>query len=284
MNAGTNLGRQSMRLGWALAVLLAVCILALIGPTIAPHDPYRFDMAHALLAPSLSHPFGTDQFGRDLFSRMLVGTRSLIAISGLATLVTLAIGVAWGLLAAYLGGIRDELLMRGVDIAISIPEMLIAILILTVFGPSNSNLIVAVAIVFAPFVSRIVRSAALSIVAQGYVDAARTAGEGTLYVVFREVLPNIVPLLLVEAAIRFSFVVLLVASLGFLGLGVQPPTPDWGLMVSDSRPYVGGAPWLIAFPAGGIALIVISCHTLADRLGGRREGLPIELQTMEAEA
>jgi peptide/nickel transport system permease protein len=120
--------------------------------------------------------------------------------------------------------------------------------------------------VFAPFVSRIVRSAALVVVGQQYVDAARTAGERTPYILIREVLPNILPVVLVEAAMRFSLVVLMVASLGFLGLGVQAPTPDWGLIVSESRPYMTQAPWLVLFPATGIAILVICCHTLADRL------------------
>jgi peptide/nickel transport system permease protein len=258
-------------LGWPLWLLLGVCVLALAGPSIAPRDPFLFDVVHRLEKPALAHPFGTDQYGRDVLSRMLVGARSLVVISGLATLVTLAIGVTWGLMAAYFRGFRDEVLMRMVDIAISIPELLIAIMILTVFGPGTWNLVIAVAVVFAPFVSRIVRSAALVVVAEQYVDAARTAGERAPRIIFREVLPNIMPLLLVEAAVRFSFVVLVVASLGFLGLGVQPPTPDWGLMVSESRDFASSAPWLIAFPAAGIALMVISCHTLADRLAGSDE-------------
>jgi peptide/nickel transport system permease protein len=197
---------------------------------------------------------------------MLVGARSLVVVSGSTALVALALGVTWGLFAAYLGGFQDELLMRGVDIAISVPEMLIAIVVLTVFGSSDITVIIAVAIVFAPYVARIVRSAALTIVAQEYVDAARAAGERSSYILFREVLPNLQSVLLVEAAVRLSLVVLLVASLGYLGLGVQPPTPDWGLMVSDSQDYIVQAPWLVLFPALGIGLIVVSCHSLADRV------------------
>jgi peptide/nickel transport system permease protein len=265
---------RTARLGWPVWVLASLAVLAVVGPVVAPHDPYLFDVPNSLQAPSFGHPFGTDQFGRDLLSRMLVGSRSLVTIAGLATVVTLAIGVVWGLLAAYFGGLRDELLMRAVDITISVPEMLIAIVILTALGTSRVNLIVAIAIVFAPFVSRVVRSAALVVMAQEYVSAAKTAGEKTWYIVFREVLPNILPVLVIEAAMRFGFVVLLVASLGFLGLGVQPPTPDWGLIVSESRNYMRGAPWLVIFPAVGIALLVVASHTLADRVEAVRT-LPI---------
>jgi peptide/nickel transport system permease protein len=224
---------------------------------------------NALQAPSLAHPFGTDEFGRDLFSRMLVGARSLVLVAGLATLVTLVIGVIWGLLAAYFGGIRDEVLMRAVDITLSVPELLVAILVVSVFGSNTPTLILAVAIVFSPYVSRVIRSVALVVIAQEYVNAAKAAGEGTAYILVREILPNMVPVLAVEAAMRFGFVVLLVASLGFLGLGVQPPTPDWGLIVAESRNYMRVAPWVICFPAAGIATLVIASHTAADRINAQ---------------
>jgi peptide/nickel transport system permease protein len=286
-----RLSPRLRNLGWPVYVLSALVGLAALGPFLVPHDPYLFDVTNALKPPSPEHPFGTDQFGRDLFSRMLVGSRSLVTVAALATLITLAIGVVWGLLAAYFGGLRDELLMRAADITIAVPEMLIAIVILTALGTSTRNLVLAIAIVFAPFVSRVVRSAALVVMAQEYVSAARAAGERTPYILFREVLPNIAAVLAIEAAIRFGFVVLLVASLGFLGLGVQPPTPDWGLIVNDSRNYMHGSPWLVGFPAAGIAGLVVTSHALADRVdaartrsGGRRRRAGLWRGTRESVA
>ncbi|MFW6116171.1 MAG: ABC transporter permease [bacterium] len=258
---------KTVKLGWPFWTVVCFFGLAALGPVVAPYDPYAFDVTHALQPPSPSHPLGTDQFGRDLLSRMMVGSRSLATISTTATLGCVAVGVVWGLLAAYFGGIRDEILMRAVDIFISIPEILVALILLAALGTEDRNVVVATVIVYSPFVSRLVRSAALVIMEQEYVDAARIAGERARYIIFREVLPNLVPLLAVEAAMRFGFVVLLVASLGFLGFGVQPPTPDWGLIVSESRNYMKSAPWLIVFPAAAISLIVVASNALADKIG-----------------
>jgi peptide/nickel transport system permease protein len=257
-----RLFRGLQEIGWPLWFLLGFLILGAISPYIAPYDPYMFDVPNSFEAPSLLH-----QFGRDLLSRVMIGSRTLVTISGLATLIAIVVGVAWGMLAAYSGGIRDELLMRAVDITISIPAMLVAVMILTVLGSSNRNLILAAGLIYSPFTARVVRSASLVIIGQEYIDAARIAGESTTYILFREVLPNLIPVLGVETAMRFGFVVLLVASLGFLGLGVQPPTPDWGLIVSESRNYMRLAPWLIVVPASGIGALVIACHALADKIG-----------------
>jgi peptide/nickel transport system permease protein len=256
--------------GWPLWVVVGLLVIAVFDPVVAPYDPTHFDVAHALAGPSPTHPFGTDQFGRDEFSRMLVGSRSLVTLSVMATVATLILGVTWGLLAAYQGGVGDEVLMRAVDIIISVPPILISIMIIVVFGSNDLTLAVAVAIVFSPFVSRVVRSQGLVVIAQEYVSAARIAGESTAYILFREILPNMFTLVAVEAAMRFGFVVLLIAGLGFLGLGVQPPTPDWGYMLSDSRNYLQTAPWLVAFPALGIAAVVITSNALADALSGSR--------------
>jgi peptide/nickel transport system permease protein len=203
---------------------------------------------------------------------MLVGSRTLVTVSVTATVATLVLGVTWGLLAAYLGGAREDMLMRAVDIVMSVPPILISIMIIVVFGSNILTLIAAVAIVLAPFVSRVMRSQGLVVAAQEYVSAARIAGESTTYILFREILPNMLSLMAVESAMRFGFVVLLVASLGFLGLGVQPPTPDWGYMLNDSRNYLEAAPWLIAFPAAAIATVVITSNALADAIGGSQRG------------
>ena len=262
--------RGLLGLGWPVWVLLAFGALAIFGPAAAPHNPDMFNVLDSLKAPSLSHPLGTDEFGRDVLSRMMIGARTLVTVSVVATIGTVVLGVLWGLTAAYLGGIREEFLMRTVDITVAVPELLIAIVIVSALGTSAFWLIVAVVIVFAPYVSRIVRSAALAAISQEYVDAAKIAGERTPYILFREILPNILPVVLVEAALRFGFVVLLVASLGFLGLGVQPPTPDWGSSVKESIPYMQQAPWLVLCPAVAIATIVLATHSLADRISSRR--------------
>lgn len=257
--------------GWPAWILLGFAVLAIIGPAAAPRDPYRFDHLHSLQGPSLSHPFGTDQYGRDLLSRMMTGARTLVAVAGGATVVCLALGVVWGLMAAYLGGRGDEIMMRAADILMTIPGILIAMMILVSLGPSDLNVMFAVALLFSPYVSRVVRSGALIEMSQEYVDAARITGEGMIWIISREILPNLRSILLIEAAVRFGFCVLIIASLGFLGLGVQPPTPDWGLIVYESRHYMGDAPWVVAFPLLGIGGLVLVAHSLADRLANREE-------------
>jgi peptide/nickel transport system permease protein len=252
------------------AGLLAVYVLAAVfGGMLAPYSPTDFDMQAVLKPPSWAHPFGTDGYGRDVFSRVLTGARSIIVLSSLATLFGVGLGTALGLVSGYHGGKIDELLMRFVDILLALPGLLMALLILTSLGSAPANLVAAIAIVFVPKAARVARSAVLPLRRLGYVDAARLRGAGWASIVFRELLPNVRKEITVEFCLRFAYALLLISSLGFLGFGVQPPAPDWGLMISEARSFVMLAPWIVLFPALAIGILVVAVNILADGLSPR---------------
>jgi peptide/nickel transport system permease protein len=246
------------------ALVLLHLALAVAGPALAPYSATEFHMEHRLAPPSAQYLLGTDQFGRDIFSRVLVGAPGIMILATSATALGLALGTAVGLAAGYFGGFVDEVLMRLMDALMSFPSLLLALLILTMVGPATSNVVIGIGFVFMPRVARVVRSAVLSQRTLEYVQAARVRGESALYIMTREILPNIRGPIVVEAAIRVSYAILLGASLGFLGLGVQPPTPDWGLMVSEARNFLLVAPWVALAPAAAIATLVVGVNLVAD--------------------
>jgi peptide/nickel transport system permease protein len=253
----------------ALVGTIIFCIfvfLAVFGPWVAPYDYQKQDADLRLAKPALAHPFGNDQFGRDIFSRIIVGTRNIFLIGGLGTLIAVLIGTAIGLLAGYVGGTGDEVIMRLLDVLLSFPSLLLALVLLAAAGPSNRNVVLVVAILYIPMVARVVRSMVLDLKNKEFVEAARVRGEGRGYILFREILPNALPPLLVEASMRFSYSIFLVASLGYLGLGVQPPSPDWGLQIKEARNFFQIAPWVMLVPAAVIALLVISTSLMSDGL------------------
>jgi peptide/nickel transport system permease protein len=261
--------RRLLKRPAALVGTIVFCFflfLAVFGPWIAPYD-YQAQDAHLRLAtPTLSHPFGADQFGRDIFSRIIVGTRNIFLLGGLGTLVAVAIGTAIGLGSGYVGGTADEVIMRLLDVLLSFPSLLLALVLLSTVGPSNLNIVLVVAILYIPMVARVVRSMVLDLKNKEFVEAARVRGERRSYILFREILPNSLPPLLVEASMRFSYSIFLVASLGFLGLGVQPPSPDWGLQINEARNFFSLAPWVLLFPACTIAVLVIATNLMSDGL------------------
>jgi peptide/nickel transport system permease protein len=240
--------------------------LAVFGPWVAPYDYQEQDAKLRLATPTLSHPFGADQFGRDIFSRVIVGTRNIFLLGGLGTIVAVIIGTAIGLASGYVGGTTDEVVMRLLDVLLSFPSLLLALVLLSTVGPSNLNIVFVVAILYIPMVARVVRSMVLDLKNKEFVEAARVRGETRSYVLFREILPNSLPPLLVEASMRFSYSIFLVASLGFLGLGVQPPSPDWGLQINEGRNFFSIAPWVLLFPACTIAVLVIATNLMSDGL------------------
>jgi peptide/nickel transport system permease protein len=251
--------------------------LAIFGPWVAPYDYQEQDVALRLKAPSLAHPFGGDEFGRDILSRIIDGTRDIFLLGGVGTLIALVIGTGIGLAAGYVGGTADEVVMRLLDVLLSFPSLLLALVLLSTVGPSNLNLVFVVAVLYIPMVARVVRSMVLDLKNKEFVEAARVRGEKRGYILFREILPNSLPPLLVEGSMRFSYSIFLIASLGFLGLGVQPPSPDWGSQIANSRIYFQIAPWTLLFPACTIAVLVISTSLMSDGLrqvmlpgGGRR--------------
>lgn len=268
---------KELRAMWRKASLggkICFCIVGLyvllgfLGHHLAPYSATDFNMLSVLKPPSWEHPFGTDSFGRDVFSRVLTGARTILSLAALSTLFGVSIGCVIGMSAAYLGGKLDELIMRIMDVALALPGLLLALLIMTSLGPSQANILLSVAVVFIPKSARVARGAALPYRELGFVDAARMRGDRWFVIVTREILPNVRGELLVEACLRFAYALLLISSLGFLGFGVQPPTPDWGLMISESRNFVTVAPWIIAFPAFAIGTIVVAVSLLADSLGG----------------
>jgi peptide/nickel transport system permease protein len=240
--------------------------LAVFGPWIAPYDYEKQSAELRLATPTLSHPFGADQFGRDILSRIIVGTRNIFLLGGFGTAVAVVIGTAIGLFSGYIGGTTDEVVMRLLDVLLSFPSLLLALVLLSTVGPSNLNIVFVVAILYIPMVARVVRSMVLDLKNKEFVEAARVRGETRSYVLFREILPNSLPPLLVEASMRFSYSIFLVASLGFLGLGVQPPSPDWGLQINQARAFFAIAPWVLLFPAITIAVLVIATNLMSDGL------------------
>jgi peptide/nickel transport system permease protein len=193
-------------------------------------------------------------------------------IAGSGTALAVLLGLSLGLLAGYYGGLADEGAMRFMDVLLSIPPLMLAMIILGTVGPSRLNVVLVVGFLYIPMVSRVVRSVVLDIKTREFIEAARLRGEGSGYILFRETFPNVLPPLAVESSMRFSYAIFLVASLGFLGLGVQPPSPDWGLMVSEARTWFDQAPWVLLFPAGAIALLVVGVAFMSDGL--RRMLLP----------
>jgi peptide/nickel transport system permease protein len=267
----TNSGRIGM------AIVLVHLFLALFGPLLTPYSPTNFtseDLEIRLTGPSADHLLGTDKFGRDVLSRVMAGARSIIWIAVIGTSLGIALGTTVGMTAGYIGGKTDQFVMRTVDVLLAFPGLLLALLIINIgsqritvdLWPSKESwlVILTIGLAFMPVVSRVIRSATLAVKPLEFVQSARLRGEPVYYIIFREILPNIIPVVAVEASIRISFALLLTASLGFLGLGVQPPTPDWGLMVSEARTNLSAAPWVALAPALAMGSLVVGVNLLAD--------------------
>jgi peptide/nickel transport system permease protein len=251
----------------ALPIVLLHLTLALFGPWLAPYSPTEFQQPlemYQLAPPSAQFWLGTDQFARDVFSRVLCGATSIIGLSVAGCALGITLGTIIGMSSGYKGGRVDEIVMRVVDGMYAFPTLLLALLVLTTLGPSNINIILTIGVVFTPGPARVIRSATLSLKTLEFVQSARLRGESTPFIIFREILPNVMPVLGVEATVRLSYAILTVASLGFLGLGVQPPSPDWGLTISESRAFLASAPWIALAPAAAIASLVVSVNLLAD--------------------
>jgi peptide/nickel transport system permease protein len=254
-----------------LAITLLFLLMAVFGPTLAPYpfDEFVRDSSGTVarrISPSPQFWFGTDKLGRDIYSRVLWGARDIIGLAGLATALAVAAGTTVGLALGYVGGWVDEVVSRFFDSLLSIPAMVLALAALATLGASASAIVLVIVLLYTPIVARVIRSATIGLRGAGYVEIARLRGESTAYILFREILPGVLPALAVEAALRFSYAIFLTASLGFLGLGVQPPSPDWGRMVYEARLDYARAPWGLWFPAGAIALLVISVNLTADGL------------------
>lgn len=248
------------------AVVVAFIAVALLGPSIAPFPYDQFDVRARFDPPGAAHWLGTDEFGRDVLSRILAGAPYSLMIGFGATALSLAIGMPLGLAAAYYRGFAGELIMRGVDVMISVPPILLGLLILAVTEPSLWKTIVAVGIVYIPIMTRVTRSVGLGLLAEDFVQAARARGERAAYILFSEVLPNAWPPIIVETSLRITFAILLGSALSFLGLGAQPPMSEWGLMIAGSRPFIEQAPWIGLAPGVTLCILLVAINLLGEGL------------------
>lgn len=254
-----------------LAVLgtLIIALLVLVGAfgrAFAPYDPLGMDFGALFAPPSLAHPFGTDEFGRDIFSRVLYGARISLQVAFIAVGISGTAGVMLGLLAGFLGGWVDETIMRFMDVLFAFPAVLLAITIMAILGRGVGNAMVAIAIVYVPIFARVTRGAVISVRGREYVTAARALGKGQLGIMLRHVLPNALGPIIVQTSLSLAFAILAEAALSFFGLGTQPPEPSWGRMLSEGRGFLRQAPWMGIFPGVAIMISVMGFNFLGDGL------------------
>ncbi|MGQ0571224.1 MAG: nickel transporter permease [Armatimonadota bacterium] len=249
-----------------LLLLSVILLVAVFAPVLTLHSPVRQDLSSALSPPSRAHPFGTDEFGRDILARVMFGARISLTVGLLVVLIAMVGGVLLGLLAGYYGGWTDEVISRAIEILLAFPGFLLALAVLAMLGPSLTNAMLAVAISSMPAFARVVRGTVLSERSRDYVHAARALGCGDSRILLRHLLPNVGSAIFVLATLRVGTAILTTASLSFLGLGAQPPTPEWGAMLAMGRSYIRRAWWLTFFPGLAIALTVLALNLLGDGL------------------
>ncbi|RPJ74108.1 MAG: ABC transporter permease [Desulfobacteraceae bacterium] len=257
---------RSRSAAFGMGLIALVLLVAVIGPMLAPHDPLVPAPLDRLQGPSTDHLFGTDSLGRDIFSRVIYGARISILIGLISVSISLLPGTLLGLVAGYFGGRVDSLVMRLMDMLLAFPAILLAIFITAILGPSLPNTMVAVGIVYIPHYARIVRASVLSLKEQLFVQAIAHLGGGHARILGRHILPNALPPIIVYATLGMGTAVLQAAALGFLGLGAQPPQPEWGAMLSEGRQYIQIAPHVAAFPGAAILLLVLGFNLFGDGL------------------
>ncbi len=258
-----------------LVIIAVIIISAIFAPLLAPHDPIKQNILARYKAPSAKYILGTDELGRDILSRIIFGARYSLLIGVITISLSLFLGVILGVVAGYFGGIIDLLLMRLIDIMLAFPYILLAISIVAILGPALSNAMIAISIVNIPTFARIVRSSVLSIKESEYVQAAKALGASDLRIILKHLLPNCMAPLIVQSTLSMASAILSAAGLSFLGLGAQPPTPEWGAMLSDARSALQRAPWVVTFPGIAIMLNVLGFNLLGD---GLRDALDPKLK------
>ena len=244
-------------------VILAWVLIAIATPVVAPYSPTEIQGSR-LQAPSLEHWLGTDHLGRDVLSRLFWGTQVILFLAPTSVLLGILIGAPLGLVSGYVGGRLDAVIMRGVDILLSFPTLLIYILIITSIGSSAIIVVIAISLGSVPPITRIVRSLTLDERTKDYVNAARLRGERRRHILLREILPNVSGPIIVDSCIRVGYAIMAIGSLGFLGLGIPPPTPDWGGMINEGRKWIFSMPWTVVAPAAALSSVVIGLNLLAD--------------------
>jgi peptide/nickel transport system permease protein len=264
-----------------LVIVCAIVVLSLLAPWIAPHPWDTISIHTRFQPPSTTYWFGTDDYGRDVLSRLLMGGRLSLAMGIGATVISVLFGVPLGLAAGYFRGMVDEILMRIADVLMAIPAIMLGLLVLAVTPPALWKTAVAVGLVYVPLIGRVARSVTLGLANEDFVQAARARAESASYILFREILPNAWPPLIVEASLRVTYAILLGSALSFLGLGAQPPSSDWGLMISEARAFIDRAPWIALAPGLAMCLLVIGINLIGD---GLRERLDPRLRSQIAKA
>ena len=238
-------------------------VLAFLAPLLAPYPP-NSSVGKNVAAPSQTNLLGTDNMGRDVLSRTLWGAQPILVLSPISVACATLVGVILGLLAGYIGGVVDDILMRLLDAVMAFPTLLLYLIIIAAVGPSKINVVLAITIGGFPGVARLVRSMVLDVKNREFVAAARLRGESTIYIMFREILPNCMGPVFIDACLRVGYAAFAIGTLGFLGLGLPPPDPDWGNMVADGRVWIMTAPWMVMVPAMAISSLVVGLNLFAD--------------------
>lgn len=247
-----------------IIILFIFAIIAIFAPLIAPYDPLDQNFIRSFRPPSSEHFLGTDEFGRDVFSRIIYGARISLQIGFIAVFISLILGVSLGLISGYYGGWLDMLIMRFMDLMLSFPYILLALVIMSILGPGIYNAMVAIGIVYVPQYARIVRSSVLSVKKKEYVMAAQALGASDLRIILKHVFLNSMAPIIIQTTLSIGRAIINAAGLSFLGLGAQPPTPEWGAMLSNGQDFLRNAPWIATFPGIAIALLVLGFNLVGD--------------------
>lgn len=256
-------GSATLLIGGGILLFWILC--ALFGRHVAPLDPYADNLLATLAPPSPAHWFGTDQLGRDIFSRVITGARDILLIAPLATMVGTVAGTALGLCIGFFPR-ADGVLSRVIEALQALPLVIVALLALAAVGTSNLTIVLVIGFVFTPIIARTIRTAVLSECALDYVVAARLRGDGIPAILFIEILPNVLPIALVEMTVRLGYAIFFVASLSFIGFGIQPPSADWGLAIAENYSLIGSYPWTVLFDAAATASLVVGVNLVTDGL------------------
>jgi peptide/nickel transport system permease protein len=250
----------------AVVLVTVIVFVGIFGPWLSPHEPNSIDLLQRLLPPSGGHLFGTDDFGRDIFSRVLVGARISLQVAAVILIAAVAIGTVLGTISGLAGGLLDEIVMRITDLFLAFPALILAAAIAATLGPSLTNTMLALSTVFWPWYARLVRAQVLSLREREFILSARVAGASTTRIVYRHLLRNVMPLVIVQASLDVGYAILFTSSLSFLGLGAQPPTPEWGAMMTDARGFLRDFWWYPTFPGLALAFTVVGFNLLGDGL------------------
>lgn len=247
-------------------IILALMIIAILAPYITPYDPVELDLENRLTSPDKNHLMGTDNLGRDVLSRIMCGARVSLGMASVVVVIVMLLGLAMGTTAGYFGGVIDGIIMRLVDILLAFPNIILALVIAGILGPSLTNVMIALAVVWWVGYARIIRGSVLSVKEKEYVEAARAMGCTDSYIAVRHILPNVLSPVIVLATLDMGHIILSIAALSFLGLGAQPPIPEWGTMLNEGRPFMETAPHLMIFPGLLIMTTVLAFNFLGDGL------------------